>query len=344
MKKTLILCIALAFLLAGCSVGKKQDGTTNDNKNGFGLFKNKNEISVEDAKTKTIDFINNNLVQPGDKVTIKEATEEDGLYKMTVVMSNGQEINSYISKDGKRFYPQSINISEVEAQNAKTNEKTATNENQPVAATDVPKQDKAKVELFVMSHCPYGTQIEKGFLPVIEALGNKMDFELKFCSYAMHGEKELKEQINQYCIQKNEPAKLAAYLKCFLNEGKGDECITSTKVDKGKLDKCASETDKTYKVMAGFNDKSTWMNGNFPTFNIYKTDNEKYGVGGSPTLVINGKQVSSSRDAKSLLTAVCAGFNDAPEECKKSLSSESPSAGFGFKAAATDSSGGGCGQ
>lgn len=336
MKKVIILSIALALVLTGCG---QKDG---DKSGGFSLFKKKNVISIEEAKTKSLDFINKNLVQAGNEVTIKDVVEEDGLYKVTVVMKNNQEVASYISKDGKRFYPQSIDIAEVEAEAKQTEEAGKTDTKETADLSDVTKEDKAKVELFVMSHCPYGTQIEKGMLPVIEALGNKMDFELKFCNYAMHGEKELKEQLSQYCIQKNEPTKLVAYLKCFLEAGDGEGCVTKAGVNKSKMNSCVSATDKEYKVLAGFADKSTWLNGNYPKFEVYGADNEKYGVGGSPTLVINGKQVSTSRDANSLLAAVCAGFKTQPEECKKALSSDAPSAGFGTAAAASGSTGGGC--
>ena len=37
-----------------------------------------------------------------------------------------------------------------------------------------PKKEKPEVELFVMSHCPFGTQIEKGMLPVARLLGDKI--------------------------------------------------------------------------------------------------------------------------------------------------------------------------
>ena len=322
------------LLVAGCSLKGNKEG-------GFSLFKNKNELSTEAAKTKAADFIDNNLVQPGSKVTIKDIAEEDGLFKMTVVTAAGQEVTSYMSKDGKRFYPQAIDIAQVEAQ-AKQQD-TNSNETKTADATNVPKQDKTKVELFVMSYCPYGTQIEKGIIPAIEALGNKVDFELKFCDYAMHGEKELKENLVQYCIQKNEPAKLFTYMKCFLEASDSAGCLTKAGINKSKLDSCVSATDKEYKVTEGFNDKSTWANGSYPSFNVYKTDNDKYKVGGSPTLVVNGQQVSSGRDAKSLLATICAGFNTQPDECKKELSSEAPSAGFGTAASGGSNSGGGCG-
>ncbi|MCX6796016.1 MAG: thioredoxin domain-containing protein [Candidatus Falkowbacteria bacterium] len=327
MKRIFILSIALALAITGCSLGNKGQKV----------------INIQDAKTKAVDFINNNLLAPGDKVTVKGITEEDGLYKLTVTLSSGQEVTSYLSKDGQRFYPQSINIAEVEAQKKAQTQNAAAQNNAPVAATDVTKADKAKVELFVMSYCPYGTQIEKGILPVVAALGSKVDFELKFCDYAMHGEKELKENLTQTCIEKNEPQKFAAYLTCFLEADDSAGCLVKAKINKSKLDTCVSSTDKQYKVMEGFNDKSTWVGGNYPKFDVFKADNEKYGVGGSPTLVINGKQVSSGRDPKSLLATVCAGFNTQPEECKQVLSSETPSAGFGSAASgAAASASGGC--
>ena len=47
-------------------------------------------------------------------------------------------------------------------------------------------------------------------------------------------------------------------------------------------------------------------------------------------MVINGAQVSSSRDSASYLSAICDHFNKAPEECNEELSSTPPSAGFGY--------------
>jgi hypothetical protein len=79
--------------------------------------------------------------------------------------------------------------------------------------------------------------------------------------------------------------------------------------------------------MASFNDQNSW-NSQFPPFNIDKADNEKYNVQGSPTLIINGQEVSSNRDSASLLKTICSAFNNAPEECSAELSSNAPAAGF----------------
>jgi thioredoxin-related protein len=203
------------------------------------------------------------------------------------------------------------------------------------------KKDKPVVEVFVMSHCPYGTQIEKGVIPAAEALGDKIDFSIKFCDYAMHGEKELKEEMQQYCIQEEQNDKFFAYLKCFLKEGNSESCVTEAKVDKTKLDACITATDEKFSVMKNFADKATYR-GNFPPFAVYADLAKKYGVQGSPTLIVNGADVSSNRDSVSLLKAICAGFKTAPSECSKTLDSAQPSPGFGTATTAAATADAGC--
>ncbi len=293
-------------------------------------------LKPAEAQAKAETFVNSFLMQSGSKATIKEITSEYGMYKLKIDIVS-DVVESYITKDGKLFFPQALNIADTEkqavggdaaAQDTDTAAKAA-----PVATVSV-KNDKPVVELFVMSHCPYGTQIEKGMLPVVAALGNKIDFQLKFCSYAMHGEKELKEQLAQYCIQKEQPSKLTSYLKCFLESSISDACLDSAKVDKAKVSACVAKTDSTYKVMSNFTNKIGYQ-GSYPGFDVFKADNEKYKVGGSPTLIINGQDISSGRDSASLLKTICSAFKTAPKECETVLSSASPSAGFGSGTAAS---------
>ncbi|MCK5475980.1 MAG: hypothetical protein KAI71_05375 [Candidatus Pacebacteria bacterium] len=285
--------------------------------------KEKELLDIEKMTSKVEKFINENLISnSNDKITIKESSEESGLYKIVITTSTGQDVETYITKDGKLFFDRTINIEEA------IKKREATNNETPIDQ-ETTKNDKPVVELFVMSHCPYGTQIEKGILPVLETLGDKIHFELKFCDYAMHKEKEMDEQLRQYCINSEEPTKFINYLQCFLEDDKSDECLNTTKIDISKLNTCVAATDKKYKITENFGDKSTWK-GNFPTFNIHKEDVDKYGVGGSPTLIINGTTAGSGRDAKSLLATICDRFDNPPEECSTELSSATPSPGFGF--------------
>jgi hypothetical protein len=194
------------------------------------------------------------------------------------------------------------------------------------------KTDKPVVELFVMSHCPYGTQIEKGILPVLDTLGDKIDFELKFCNYAMHGQVELNEELNQVCIQENYPDELNTYLYCFLEDGDTERCVEKLEFDQDTLDACIVEKDTEYKVTELFEDKTTWINGNYPQFNVFGDDVAKYGVQGSPAFVLNGVSVPTGRSSPQLLETICAAFIDAPEECDTVLEAINPSPGFGFEA------------
>ena len=81
---------------------------------------------------------------------------------------------------------------------------------EPVSSTvaptqeNLPKSDKPVVELFVMSYCPYGTQAEKGILPVLALLGDKIDFKLRMVHYILHGEPEDLENKRQLCIREEE--------------------------------------------------------------------------------------------------------------------------------------------
>ena len=316
MKKIILLVLFIAISASGCALLSASSDPV---------------LGLEEAKTKIVSFINTSLMQPGQEVSVKEIVEENGLYKVTVNMSSGQEIISYMTKDGKLFFPQVMDVAETEA---KAQEEAAAPASQ--ATADVPKADKAQVELYVMSHCPYGTQIVKGILPVLETLGDDLDFDIKFCDYAMHGKKELDEQLNQYCIQENEPQKLLAYLYCFLEADKGEECLDKVGINKTKLNACVAKTDSQYKVTELFNDKSTWKSGRFPQFNVDQADNQKYGITGSPGLVINGEKISSARDSASLLKTICNGYNNPPESCATVLSVAPPSPGFGFSGTGSD--------
>jgi hypothetical protein len=208
---------------------------------------------------------------------------------------------------------------------------------QPVA--QAPKTDKPKVELFVMAYCPYGLQMEKAYLPVMELLGKKAEMDIKFVSYAMHDKKEVDENTRQYCIQKEQGSKYIAYLTCFTGKDDYKACIASAGVNESKMNACVTKADQEFGITAKYDDKASWLSGRYPIYPVHSAENEKYGVQGSPTLVINGAQVEVGRTPEAVKQAVCASFNKAPSECDKALSTQSMQAGFGTAVgAATDAS------
>jgi hypothetical protein len=300
-------------------------------------------LTPDQAKTLTENFVNKYLMQSGSKATIKSVTEEYGLYKLDINIVTS-DVETYLSKDGKLFFPQALDIDKISASASTTTQTNNTaSQNATPSATVTNKSSKPTIELFVMSYCPYGTQIEKGILPALAALGNKVDFQLKFVSYSMHGAKELAENMTQYCIRKNEPQKLQSYLSCFLQAGDSTSCLSSASINKTQLDSCVAATDAQYKVTANANNNVNYQ-GSYPSFPIDQADNIKYSVAGSPTLVINGQQIDSNRDSASLLQTICSAFKTQPKECQTVLSSAAPASGFGTGTTSGGSTGSGCGQ
>lgn len=328
--------VLVALLIAGGYKLKKSNLSDS-------AVSSKNDITVDQAKTKATDFINNNLMQAGNKAKINEVTDGGALYKISLSLK-GKKITAYMTKDGKTFFPNPMDIDSVETQAKQAKQKKAE------ASKPIPKSDKPNVKLFVMSYCPYGTQVEKGILPVLNTLGDKINFQLEFVDYSMHNNlatndmKELNENMRQYCIQKNQPKKLDAYLSCFLKKGQGTEtaCLNSTGIDAKQVSGCMTQADSQFSITKNFKDKKTYK-GQYPLCNINKDDNVKYKVEGSPTLVINDTLANSdNRDSASLLKTICSAFNQAPEECKTKLSSTAPSPGFGGGTDTSDSSGANC--
>lgn len=280
----------------------------------------KNEGVIKENAEK---FIKENLVPPGTDLKITDFVKEGSLYKLTI-STGSQNIVAYLTEDGKKFFPQVIDMD-------KKSDTAGTAGGAKATAEASVKKDLPEVELFVMSYCPYGVQAEKGILPVVQALGSKINFSVKFVDYTLHGKKEFDENLNQYCIQKEEPNKYNDYLACFAQEGDSAKCATSAKISKAKIASCISATDKQFKLTENFS-----TSGQSP-FNIQKDLNDKYGVKGSPTLVVNGQALDVGRDPVSLMKTICSGFANQPEECKASLPSDTPTPGFGAGTAAAAS-------
>lgn len=297
-KTSIIAILALIVLIAGSYAYKLRSGST---------------LGESAIKDKIEKYVKENLVKPGTDIKISKVETENSLYKITLNVGT-QEIVAYATKDGKKFFPQALDVDGKAA---------VAGDSAPKAAEASVKKDVPDVELFVMSYCPYGLQSEKGILPVIQKLGSKINFKLEFVDYILHGKKEFDENLNQYCIQKEEAGKLDDYLNCFVKSGDSEKCLLEAKISKPKIDACVSETDKNFGLTQKFNNGAS-----NPPFEVNKDLNDKYGVQGSPTLVINGTVIETGRDSASMLKAVCSAFNTKPDECNATLSSDTPAAGF----------------
>lgn len=325
MKKNLILAVIIiaAFLIGGAVVYFL----------GLGSGRISGELSPQQAADKAIDYINQNkdTLTGGETVSLVSVSEENGLYKIKIKIGDS-EFDSFVTKNGKTLLVGGFDLEPTPTATPETGDNT-TGENS--------KRDTPDVKLFVMSYCPYGLQAEKMFLPVYNLLSGKAEMGVYFVSYAMHGKKEIDENLRQYCLQKEEKEKYYNYLSCFVEEDDFEKCLTTASIDQTKLDSCISETDEEYKITQNYNDESTWINGNYPKFDVQADLNTEYGVEGSPTIVINDKVVElNQRSPEKFKELICQAFNTPPSECSETLSDEVPTSGFG--AGSGGSSGGSC--
>ena len=67
-------------------------------------------LDIKGAETKIESFVNGILIQDDNKVTIKESSEESGLYKIIITTSAGQDIETYVTKDGRFFFDRAMNV------------------------------------------------------------------------------------------------------------------------------------------------------------------------------------------------------------------------------------------
>ena len=241
----------------------------------------------------------------GVNAEVLKVNDKGSLYEVLLSIED-QQVPIYITKDGEYM------VQGIMPLTAETPQAPA----QQTQPTEIQKSDKPVVEMFIMTHCPYGTQAEKGIIPVLELLGDKIDGEIKFVHYFMHQPEET-ETPTQVCIREEQSDKYLDYLKCFLEDGDSERCLTKAKIDKTKLETCKTNNADSY----------------------YEADSElsqQYEVRGSPTLVINGVQASSGRDPASYLSIICSAFITAPEECSEELSTTTPSPMWGWEEEGAD--------
>lgn len=98
-KKTILFTAILSLVfLSACSLKKEK------------------ELTLEEAKVKAEQFINENFMDPNSPIEVSNIflDKQTGLYKFSIDLGEGQTVDSYISKDGKKFFPQAYEISELE--------------------------------------------------------------------------------------------------------------------------------------------------------------------------------------------------------------------------------------
>lgn len=276
------------------------------------------EMDKEEVKEKVAKYINEELLQGQRTVEIIDITEDedDDLYKIKISL-DGQEFDSYVSKDGKYLYTERMEIV--------TKEDIA----------DYPKSDTPDILLFTMSFCPYGNQAEDFVRPVNDLLKDRVNFEPHYVIYSsaqgyegkeyclddenkycsMHGVGELNQDVRELCVFKYQQALFWDFVMA-INE----------KCDASNVDECWEQVAKDLMIDTG-KIKSCQANEAIAFLEEEVRLTEQYNVTGSPSILINEKNYEGDRAPESFKKAVCAGFNNEPGECSQTLDETTDAAG-----------------
>ncbi len=279
-------------------------------------------ISENKVGELALTFFNEKLSQtPGTLDSVKSI---NGIYQVNINIG-GESIPLYFTKNGN-WISQGGDLVSITGN-------TASNTNSDTQTQEISKSEKPSVELYVFTYCPYGTQAEKGILPVIELLGDKIDFKIRQIG-AMHGEYEKIEAERQLCIEKEYPTKFLDYVLDFALSSEIGAC--------GGDATCVNPLINSIYTKLGINANkinSCMTSDGVTMYNAELSNAQQLDVSGSPTLIINGVKVSSGRDSASYLDIICQAFSDGsvPEECGEQLSSAAPSPGFGTGTASSGS-------
>jgi 2-hydroxychromene-2-carboxylate isomerase len=166
------------------------------------------------------------------------------------------------------------------------------------------------LEMFVMSQCPYGVQVENAIIPVKKQLGNKMRLAIHYIGdgegdslSSMHGPAEVKGNIVQLCVAKQAPEKHLDFLACQNQnmravDSNWKDCAQKGGIDVNALTTCADGAEGKALLTASF------------------AEAKKRGATGSPTMFLDGKPYEGGRKSRDFLKAVCAASTDKADACK----------------------------
>jgi hypothetical protein len=176
------------------------------------------------------------------------------------------------------------------------------------------KPGMTKVELYIMSKCPYGVLAVQGIKPVLDEIGDKIDFHLDYIVNenngqfgSLHGEPEVKGNIVQLCVMKHYPdmAKTMSFLDCWNKNWRAipdgwEPCADQGQLDKGRIKSCA-EGSEGKDLLRESMKRAQAAN-----------------AGGSPTILVGGSPYEGERDKDAFMRGICGKITaDRPAACAK---------------------------
>ena len=180
-----------------------------------------------------------------------------------------------------------------------------------------------KLELFVMSHCPFAAKAVASMTDVFQAFGDTtLDFSLQFIGSndpqrgltSMHGQSEVDDDVREVCAIKQYPSrhKFMDFVSCRAanyQDPAWEACTGgSTGIDEKRLARCADGPEGVTLLERSF------------------AVSDKLGITASPTWIVNGTHKFSGLDFETIRRNVCK-YNPQLKPCAASPSAPVPPPG-----------------
>ena len=166
----------------------------------------------------------------------------------------------------------------------------------------------ADVEFYVMSQCPYGTQVEDAIKPVLDELGNSVNLKINFIAQdngdgtfaSLHGQPEVDENIRQLCAMKLSPKSYMDFIVCQNKDIRNadsnwESCAEEANIDVEALRTCSKGNEGIQLHSAS----------------VAKANAVQ--AMGSPTIFMDGQSYVGGRDPISFKIAICSLLNNHPK-------------------------------
>lgn len=182
----------------------------------------------------------------------------------------------------------------------------------PVKAPGADKTaaERVRVDLYVMSMCPYGVQAENAFAPLVEKLGPALDLRIEYIAseengkiVSLHDEPEVKGNIAQLCAAKIAPDRGFRMILCQNRTPRDipdnwEGCAKELGIDLAAMKRCYTTAEGQDLLRVS----------------LKRAEAAK--AEGSPTIKIAGRSYEGRRKGADLLRAICAEFQGArPAAC-----------------------------
>jgi len=281
--------------------------------------------SSDAVAQKSVEYLNANILQEGQTATLVSSSKKGSLVEMKVKIGS-TTYDMYATSNGEFLFPQAFVLGPSKDKPAAT----AKPNNPPPAkqtAADVKKVDKTMLELYVVSKCPFGLQAQRAAAEAIAKIPSLADsVTVRYIGSvvngkitAMHGGDnttgEAGENLRQICIRDEQKSKYWNYIACHIKAGDVDSCLKTAGVDEGKLTSCISDPKRGLAYAQ-------------EDFDL----NEKHGITGSPTYVLNGAEIAEGefggRSAEGTKEIVCASSTTEQSFCSTELNATEAATSF----------------